>query len=142
MTDVAGTACVQSATTHLAIDRYDLPACLRVGHASRQSSWRGQAHGCPIETTVANWRLFNVMAGLGRHKAGHDGRAACDSHQEHALAVRLVVEQLVGFLRLLQLPAVREQRIHVDLAFDAERRALGLDDVGEGPGGDQRHLPT
>jgi hypothetical protein len=67
-------------------------------------------------------------------------RARFASHQENAFAVRLPVEQLVGLLRLVERPAVREQLVDIDLAVDAELRALGLDDGGEGPGRDQRHL--
>src|SRR6266436_6779313 len=62
------------------------------------------------------------------------------SHQENAFAVRLLVEQLISLLRLVERPAVREQSVDIDLALDAELRALGLDDGGEGPRGDQRHL--
>src|SRR5215211_1864201 len=61
-------------------------------------------------------------------------------HQEDAFAVRLLVEQLVSLVRLVERPAVREQAVDVDLAFDAEGGALRLDDGGERPGGDQRHL--
>src|SRR5258708_27331431 len=67
-------------------------------------------------------------------------RARSASHQENAFAVRLLVEQLISFLRLVERPAVREQSVDIDLALDAERRALGLDDGGESPGRDQRHL--
>src|SRR5260370_31576637 len=67
-------------------------------------------------------------------------RARSASHQENAFAVRLLVEQLISLLRLVERPAVREQLVDIDLALDAERRALGLDDGGESPGRDQRHL--
>src|SRR5258708_8835451 len=62
------------------------------------------------------------------------------SHQENAFAVRLLVEQLISLFRLVERPAVREQLVDIDLAFDAERGALGLDHGGESPRGDQRHL--
>src|SRR5713226_1427476 len=67
-------------------------------------------------------------------------RTRSASHQENAFAVRLLVEQLVGLLRLVECPAVREQLVDIDLALDAELGALGLDDGGESPGSDQRHL--
>src|SRR5258708_27255900 len=67
-------------------------------------------------------------------------RARSASHQENTFAVRLLVEQRVGLLRLVERPAVREQLVDIDLALDAELRALGLDDGGESPGRDQRHL--
>src|SRR5882757_10524849 len=62
------------------------------------------------------------------------------SNQEDTFAVRLLVEQRVSLLRLVECPVVREQSVDIDLALDAERRALGLDDGGESPGCDQRHL--
>src|SRR5882757_2666250 len=62
------------------------------------------------------------------------------SNQEDAFAVRLLVEQRVSLLRLAERPAVREQLVDIDLALDAELGALGLDDSGESPGCDQRHL--
>src|SRR6185437_4515650 len=62
-------------------------------------------------------------------------------HQEDAFAVGLLVEQLVGFVRLVERPFVGEQAVDVDPALDAERGALGLDDVREGPGGQQGDLP-
>src|SRR5215469_11554189 len=65
-------------------------------------------------------------------------RNTCDfvkyfSHQKHALAAGLPVEQPVGLVRLRQLPAIREQMLDVDLAIGDEGRALGLDDRGERP---------
>ena len=62
------------------------------------------------------------------------------SNQKNTLAVRLLVEQLVGFVGLAQRPSMRKQLVHVDLAVDAELRALGLDNGGESPGSDQCHL--
>src|SRR5262249_20615488 len=54
-------------------------------------------------------------------------------HQEHALAARLLVEQPVGLLGLIELPAVREQILDLDLAVGDELGALGLSDLREGP---------
>src|SRR3954451_11600329 len=48
--------------------------------------------------------------------------------QEHAFAGGLGVEQLVGLVGLVELPAVGEQFFDVDLAIDDELRALGLTD--------------
>src|SRR6266571_7014336 len=64
------------------------------------------------------------------------------SHQEHALAVDLLVEQLVGLLGLVELPAMGEELIDIDAALDRETRAFGLDDIRERPGCDQRQLPA
>src|SRR5690242_10236853 len=75
---------------------------------------------------------------------GHDSRlqspSAC-SHQKHAFAVDLFVEQLVGFIGLVELPAMGEELVDIDTTLDRETRAFSLDDVREGPGGDQRQLP-
>src|SRR5262249_54824643 len=65
------------------------------------------------------------------------GMTAWASHQEHALAVDLFVEQLIGLLGLVELPAMGEQLIDIDAALDREARAFGLDDVRKRPGGDQ-----
>src|SRR5262249_23145108 len=54
-------------------------------------------------------------------------------HQEHALAARLLVKQSVGLLGLIELPAMREQIVDLDLAVGNELRALGLPDLREGP---------
>src|SRR3954463_7989362 len=62
------------------------------------------------------------------------------SDQEHALAGGLAVEQLVGLLGLIQLPAMREQLFDIDLAVDDELRALGLTHLREGPRRDDRQL--
>src|SRR6185312_4145695 len=61
-------------------------------------------------------------------------------HQEHALAGRLRVEQLVGLFGLVELPAVGEQRLDIDPAVRDELRAFGLADRREGPRGDDRQL--
>src|ERR1700730_11799581 len=60
--------------------------------------------------------------------------------QEYALAGGLGVEQLVGLVRLIELPAVGEEFFDVELAVDDELRALGLSHLREGPGGDDRQL--
>src|SRR5256885_2118067 len=60
--------------------------------------------------------------------------------QEHAFAGGLGVEQLVGLVRLVELPAVGEQFFDVDLAVDDELRALGLTDLREGPRRDDCQL--
>src|SRR5271167_4327156 len=48
------------------------------------------------------------------------------SHQEHALAGGLSVEQAIGLIRLIELPLVREQAVDIDFAFDAELGTFGL----------------
>src|ERR1700720_341135 len=62
--------------------------------------------------------------------------AATSRHQKDPLATRLLVEHAIGRIRLLELPAVREQVIDRKLAIRDEARALGLHRVGEGPGTD------
>ena len=57
-----------------------------------------------------------IVPGKGPH-----GPMPVASNQENAFAVRLLVEQLVGLLRLVERPAVREQLVDIDLALDAER---------------------
>ena len=47
-------------------------------------------------------------------------------HQEDALAGGLRVEQAVSFLGLIEPPLVREQAVDIDVALDAEARAVGL----------------
>src|SRR5262249_61475002 len=65
------------------------------------------------------------------------------SGREHdRLARRLRVEELVGFLRLLELPAVREELLHVHAAVGDELGALGLALLRERPRSDERHLPA
>ena len=64
------------------------------------------------------------------------------SHQKHALAGGLAVEQAVGGFGLVEAPAVGEQRVHVDPAVGDEAGAVGLADGREGPGANQRHLPA
>ena len=53
--------------------------------------------------------------------------------EENALAASLLVEQLVGLDRLIELPALGEQLVDVDAAVGDELRALRLADCGEGP---------
>lgn len=55
------------------------------------------------------------------------------SHQKHALAGGLAVEQAVGGVGLVEAPAVGEQRVHVDPAVGDEAGAVGLADGREGP---------
>src|SRR5262245_16850850 len=50
--------------------------------------------------------------------------------------------KLVGLLRLLKLPAAREEALHVHVPVRHELGALGLPLLREGPGADHRHLPA
>jgi len=47
-------------------------------------------------------------------------------YQEKALAGGLRVEQPVGLFRLFELPLMREEAVDIDIAFDAEARAIRL----------------
>src|ERR1700687_5711746 len=62
------------------------------------------------------------------------------SHQKQALAVDLLFEQFIGFLRLVDAPAMGEQFVDIDAALDREPCAFRLQDVGERPGRHQRQL--
>src|SRR6185295_19299418 len=66
----------------------------------------------------------------------------CSSWLENddALAGRLGVENAVGLVGLLELPAVREQRVDVDAVVDREARALELPHRAEGPRADDGEL--
>src|SRR3984893_10250565 len=61
-------------------------------------------------------------------------------HQEHALAAVLLVEQPIGLLGLIELPAVGEQFVHLDGAVGNELRALGLPHLRESPRADDGEL--
>src|ERR1700756_5837127 len=74
------------------------------------------------------------------HKRVH---AHCTSRrQDDGLAGRLRVEEPVGFLGLLEPPAVGEEPLHVHLALGDELGALGLALLRERPRPHQRDLPT
>ena len=62
--------------------------------------------------------------------------------QDDGLAGRLRVEEPVGFLGLLEPPAVREEPLHVHLALGDELGALGLALLRERPRPHQRDLPA
>src|SRR6516162_1367404 len=62
--------------------------------------------------------------------------------QDDGLAGRLRVEEPVGFLGLLEPPAVREEPLHVHLALGDELGALGLALLRERPRPPQRYLPA
>src|SRR6516165_997288 len=62
--------------------------------------------------------------------------------QDDGLAGRLRVEEPVGFLGLLEPPAVREEPLHVHLPVGDELGALGLALLRERPRPHQRYLPA
>src|SRR5262249_27474267 len=62
--------------------------------------------------------------------------------QDDGLAGRLRVEEPVGFLGLLEPPAVREEPLHVHLPVRDELGALGLALLRERPRPHQRYLPA
>src|SRR5206468_4366279 len=64
--------------------------------------------------------------------------SAKGSEREHALARRLRVEEPVGFVRLLQAEAMRQQASERDSAIGDEARALRLAHAREGPRGVDR----
>src|SRR5262245_65998313 len=62
--------------------------------------------------------------------------------QDDGLAGRLRVEEPVGFLGLLEPPAVREEPLHLHLPLGDELGALGLALLRERPRPHQRDLPA
>src|SRR5499433_4429318 len=62
--------------------------------------------------------------------------------QDDGLARGLRIEELVSLLRLLELPAVRKELLHIPAVVRNELGALGLALLRERPGADQRHLPA
>src|SRR5205085_1470540 len=62
--------------------------------------------------------------------------------QDDRLAGRLRVEEPVGFLGLLEPPAMREELLHVHLPVGDELGAVGLALLRERPRPDQRYLPA
>src|SRR5215216_2930170 len=92
---------------------------------------------------------FAAAATSSRHKPHSSSSAISDrregpgitaSHQEHALAGGLAVEQLVGLVGLVEPPSVGEQLLDVDAAVGDELRAFGLAHLREGPRRDDRQL--
>src|ERR1051326_5165286 len=61
-------------------------------------------------------------------------------HQEHALAAGLLVEEPIGFLGLIEPPAVSEQIVDLDVAVGDELRALRLPHLRERPRTDDGEL--
>src|SRR5262245_45617136 len=68
--------------------------------------------------------------------------ASSSGGQDDGLARALGVEDLVGLLCLLELPAVGEELLHVDIQVGDSLGAFGLTLLRERPGADQRHLPA
>src|SRR5262249_8575202 len=73
---------------------------------------------------------------------GKAGYALRSRRQDDSLAGRLRVEEPVGFLGLLEPPAVREEPLHVHLALGDELGALALALLGARPRPHQRDLPA
>ena len=69
-------------------------------------------------------------------------RSVTSGRQDDGLAGRLRVEEPVGFLGLLEPPAVREEPLHVHLPLGDELGALGLALLRERPRPHQRDLPA
>ena len=61
------------------------------------------------------------------------GEALDSLHQKNALAAGLPIEQPVGLVGLVELPAIRKQMVDVDLVVGDKARAIGLDGGGKGP---------
>src|SRR6516165_545477 len=84
-------------------------------------------------------RVFNALCPA---MTGESSDLLTSGRQDDGLAGRLRVEEPVGFLGLLEPPAVREEPLHVHLALGDELGALGLALLRERPRPHQRDLPA
>src|ERR1700759_1082587 len=72
----------------------------------------GLSSGCHFGAREARTRnLFRLCRDPGFDAPHRPGMTAAPSHQKHALAVDLLVEQRVSLLGLVELPAMGEQLI-------------------------------
>src|SRR5499427_9607063 len=89
-----------------------------------------------------NWHNSRAGFWLNALTIGAASGPLTSGRQDDGLAGRLRVEEPVGFLGLLEPPAVREQPLHVDLPVGDELSALGLALLRERPRPHQRYLPA
>src|SRR5215469_6697138 len=120
-----------------------------VSRHSRGSGNPGFANACPRSPLSRGrrcWmgsRVFSQPVPRARRKDfGYLCAEFTSLDQKHTLSGGLRVKQAIGFFRLVELPLMREQAVDIDLALDAEARAVGLALPREGPGGDDRQLPA
>ena len=104
-----------------------------VSRHSRGSGNPGFANACPRSPLSRGRRcwmgskVFSQPVPRARRKDfGYLCAEFTSLDQKHALAGRLGVEQAIGFFRLVQLPVVGEEAVDIDVALDAEARAVGL----------------
>ena len=84
-------------------------------------------------------RVFNALCPA---MTGESSDLLTSGRQDDGLAGRLRVEEPVGFLGLLEPPAVRDEPLHVHLALGDELGALGLALLRERPRPHKRDLPA
>ena len=118
------------------------------------------------EAKLIAWHEFGHRQNVRQHRRARRGRAKfarpgvallafgratsrkqcpdllTSGRQDDGLAGRLRVEESVGFLGLLEPPAVREEPLHVHLPVGDELGALGLALLRERPRPHQRYLPA
>jgi hypothetical protein len=116
------------------------------------------------EAKLIAWHEFGHRRDVRKHRRARRGRAKfarpgvalrafgratsrkqcpdllTSGRQDDGLAGRLRVEEPVGFLGLLETPAVREESLHVHLPVGDELGALGLALLRERPRPHQRYL--
>src|SRR5258706_11232469 len=87
--------------------------------------------------------VLSVLCGEScNFRSGTARTVASSGRQNNSLARTLLVEQLIGFFRLFQLPAMREQLVDVDAAIGDISGAVRLADGRESPRTHQRDLPA
>src|SRR5215510_6505432 len=98
----------------------------------------------PSASSSDRGATYSKRAGFMASSLEGEARVGASSSggQDDGLARGLGIEDLVGFLCLLELPAVGEELLHVDLQVGDGLRAFGLTLLRERPGADQRHLPA
>src|SRR5262245_4386386 len=113
---------------------------LRATRFSRRSVTRGldpRVHLLRKTFSEVGW-----IAGSSPAMTGESSDLLTSRRQDDGLAGRLRVEEPVGFLGLLEPPAVREEPLHVHLPLGDELGALGPALLRERPRPHQRDLPA
>src|SRR5215831_15249655 len=102
-----------------------VPRAILAARAARQarSTWSGCELGAFQNTITASPMNLSIVPPSARRSGRQDDGLACG----------LRIEKPVGLLRLLELPAVREESLHVHALVRNELGALGLPLLREGP---------
>src|SRR5262245_24360955 len=110
------------------------------GHARLVATCRLRANS--VISAVQQTILYSITSSPPTIRRTNCPDLLTSGRQDDGLAGRLRVEEPVGFLGLLEPPAVREQPLHVHLALGDELGALGLALLRERPRPHQRDLPA